>query len=359
MKRIAQPVYFTFMAVLGLVLLASCSSPTATPSPIEITPTFTATTTPTPDITSTADASYQATLNFNETQNAAHIATSEAELTATSQARLPNSTPTRPLTATLTLVTPPPPETSLISQSLTSPDGQWIAEASFEFLEGDAGFRVRLVVRRIDQSVEWVPVDYTQEGLGYIYPAIRYWSPDSRHFYYFNMPTPDGCGDFYPEEDQWVGLDVTDGLLSTLPLPPGRGHTISPDGGTMIYATSIPPFELRFREIQSGIEKSLPLPPSSEPKQEVQAGGWIWSPDGSSVALSVAYGDSCGDWTKLSFSVVRVDDLTNPTLVPLVERNAKLIRLLAWETPDRILVKDWNGYSWWMDSRNGQEAPAP
>jgi len=267
--------------------------------------------------------------------------------------------PTPPPTASMALVTPPPQEATVTSQTLTSPDGQWIAEASFEFLEDGAGFRVRLVVYSVDQSVEWIPVDYTQEGVGYIYPAIRYWSPDSQSFYYFNMPTPDGCGDFYPEEDVWMALDVNDGSLAPFPLPPGRGHTISPDGGTMIYATSVSPFELRFRDTLSGAERSLPLPFSSNPQKEVQAGGWVWSPDGSSVALSIAYGDSCGDPTGLSFSVVRIDNINNPTLVPLIEGSSKLIRLVDWETPGRILVKDWNGYSWWMDSRDGQKAPAP
>lgn len=47
MNRTAQPVYFAFMAVLGLVLLGSCSSPTATPTPTAISPTLTATISPT------------------------------------------------------------------------------------------------------------------------------------------------------------------------------------------------------------------------------------------------------------------------------------------------------------------------
>ncbi|MCJ7569139.1 MAG: SH3 domain-containing protein [Anaerolineales bacterium] len=94
MNRTAQPVYFTFMAVLGLVLLGSCSSPTATPTPMAISPKLTATTTPTPDTTAVAEDSYQATLNFNKTQNAAYFATSAAMRTATSQARPPTATPT-------------------------------------------------------------------------------------------------------------------------------------------------------------------------------------------------------------------------------------------------------------------------
>jgi hypothetical protein len=59
-----------------------------------ISPTLTATTTPTPDTTAVAEASYQATLNINKTQNAAYFATSAAMMTATSQARPPTATPT-------------------------------------------------------------------------------------------------------------------------------------------------------------------------------------------------------------------------------------------------------------------------
>ncbi len=102
MNKTAQPVYYTFMAVLGLVLLASCSSPAATPTPMVISPTLTSTTTPTPDATAVAEANYQATLDFNTTQNAAYFATSAAMRTATSQARPPTATPTRRPTASPT-----------------------------------------------------------------------------------------------------------------------------------------------------------------------------------------------------------------------------------------------------------------
>jgi len=96
--------HFTFIAVLGLVLLGSCSSPTATPTPtsLAISPTLTATTTPTPDLTAVAEATHQAELDINKTQNAAYYATSVAKRTATSQARPPTATPTRGPTATPT-----------------------------------------------------------------------------------------------------------------------------------------------------------------------------------------------------------------------------------------------------------------
>ena len=98
MNRTVQSVYFTFMAVLGLVLLGSCSSPTATPTSVAISPTLTATTTPTPDTTAVAEATYQAMLDINKTQNAAYFATSAAMQTA----RPPTLTPTRRPTTTPT-----------------------------------------------------------------------------------------------------------------------------------------------------------------------------------------------------------------------------------------------------------------
>jgi hypothetical protein len=246
----------------------------------------------------------------------------------------------------------------VVSRHITSPNGEWDAESSFEFLEGGASFRVKLVVRKEDGSLEWTPVDYTQDGIGYVSPVPRWWSPDSRTFYYFNMWNPDGCGDFYPLEDTWAAINVDDGSTSTLSLPEGRGVTISPDGRTMIYATTSPPYGLVFSDRVDSTEQFLALPPPADEVFDVQAGGAVWSPDGSSLALSVAYGDSCKDDPQ-SFSVLRIDNPLHPSLFPLVHGNTDLIRLLRWDSSNLILVRDWNGYSWWMDSHTGATTEAP
>ena len=280
----------------------------------------------------------------------------EAPIIAPSETHPPPAPP--PATETPSLITPQPTQASLTRQVLASPDGEWNAEASFEFLDGGASFRVRLVVRKIDGSVEWAPVDYTQTGIGYTYPALRWWAPDSRTFYYFNMATPDGCGDFYPIEDEWVALDVVDGSQSPFPLPEGRGHTVSPDGRTMIYASAGSPYRLVLRDLRTGTERFLPLPPPDDQNQEVQAGGAVWSPDGLSFALSVAYGDSCAE-RPLHFSVLRVDRLSDPSFLPLVQGSRKLLRLIRWDPSGPILVKDWDNYSWWIDSHTGESVPAP
>jgi hypothetical protein len=66
--------------------------------PLGISPILTATTTPTPDTTAVAEATYQAMLDINKTQNAAYFATSAAMQTA----RPPTATPTRRPAATPT-----------------------------------------------------------------------------------------------------------------------------------------------------------------------------------------------------------------------------------------------------------------
>jgi hypothetical protein len=104
-----------------------------------------------------------------------------------------------------------------------------------------------------------VPVDYTQRGIGYTFPALRHWSPDNRHFYFFNKPVGESCGvSYYSEENEWVALNVDDGSLASFPLPAGLEHTVSPDGRIMIYATNTPPYGLRFRDIQARTEDFLP-----------------------------------------------------------------------------------------------------
>jgi hypothetical protein len=100
MKRSSQLMCLTIMAVLGLLILASCSNATeaAISTPMAISPTLTTTKTPTPDQTAAAEAHFQATLDSNKTQNAAYFATSEAMKTS----RPPTMTPTRRPVATPT-----------------------------------------------------------------------------------------------------------------------------------------------------------------------------------------------------------------------------------------------------------------
>ena len=94
------------MTVLVMLLLASCStSPSiGAPTLVQIPPTRAASSTPTPDTTAQAEATEQAQRILNMTQNASHLATGAAMMTASSEARPPTTTPTNPPTSMPTAV---------------------------------------------------------------------------------------------------------------------------------------------------------------------------------------------------------------------------------------------------------------
>ncbi|MGW8226516.1 MAG: SH3 domain-containing protein [Anaerolineales bacterium] len=96
MNRTSHPALFTLIAVLGLVLMVSCNDPTApsTPTSDLISPTLIESTTHTPDSAAVAESNFQATLNSNQTQNAAYFATSAAMKTARPPTVTPSPRPT-------------------------------------------------------------------------------------------------------------------------------------------------------------------------------------------------------------------------------------------------------------------------
>jgi hypothetical protein len=92
MDRTAHPIFLTLIAVLALVTLVSCNDPTATSE--SISPTLIKTRTHTPDAAAAAESNFQATLNSNQTQNAAYFATSAAMKTARPPTVTPSPRPT-------------------------------------------------------------------------------------------------------------------------------------------------------------------------------------------------------------------------------------------------------------------------
>src|SRR3989304_400626 len=123
--------------------------------------------------------------------------------------RHPNPPPTP------SLITPAPTPSAMTAQSMASPDNDWRATASFENLQD--GFRVRLLVTAHDGTA-WSPIDIAGDGVGYTYPSLKYWSPDSRYFFFAERVAGGSC-DFFPIEDHWKRLDVRTGKLDDYPLP--------------------------------------------------------------------------------------------------------------------------------------------
>jgi len=255
------------------------------------------------------------------------------------------------------LITPPPTLEELRTQSKLSPDGQWIALSKFEQPPGEQDYHILFQVARIDGSVSWTLVDEWSRGLGYTYPWLLSWSENSQHFYFTEVQVPDGCGSPFKRNSEIRRVDVRDGQVTDVPVPAGYEHTISPDETTIAYISLEEPLQLVIHNIQNATEQKVLLPIQASEAGKAEAGNIVWSPDGIALVLIIANGPLCQEVTP-TFSVMRIDVATlTPTI--LVSSDHRLLRVQEWSNDGRILLKDWDNYSWWIDATTGELVSAP
>ena len=260
-------------------------------------------------------------------------------------------------TSTLNLKTPAPtvdPSYSLHVEAIESPNHEWIAQRIFE-QEIPKGFHVQFTVSRKDGTKMWTIMDYRGDGVGYTYAQLHQWSNDSQYFYFTGDRVAGGGCDFFPVDSKWQKLNVATGQVTDFPLPLGRGHAISPDESTIAYTSPDTPLHISLYDIQSGQEQKvlLPIDPNLE---AAQAGDVLWTLDGNAVILSMATGD-CNSPT-LNFYLMRVD-INTMNITELVGKSKDLVRPAQLEPPNHLLIRDWNGYTWWVDATNGVPTTAP
>ena len=261
-------------------------------------------------------------------------------------------------TPTLNLKTPAPtvdPSHSLQVEAIESPNQEWIAQTTLE-QEIYEEYHVQFTVSRKDGTKTWTIMDYWGDGVGYTYAQLHRWSNDSEYFYFTGDRVAGGGCDFFPVDSKWQRLDVNTGQVTDFLIPLGRGHAISPDESTIAYASPDTPLHIALYDIHSRQEQKvlLPINPNLE---TAQAGNLLWTPDGKAVILSIASGDGCHSST-LHFYLLRVD-LNLLEITELVGKSKDLLRLLRLEPTNHLLIRDWNGYTWWIDATNGEPIPAP
>ena len=272
------------------------------------------------------------------------VASPTATLVAPTPTRA--ATATRPSTANATV-----PNTW---QSI-SPDDQWIAEGGMEgpFLEGDQEkYRTRLTVRRVNGQVTWPVIDQVANyGLGYTVPAPLHWSADGQSLYITNQPVPNGCALFVNGSDL-LRVDLATGHVAELVPAVGSSLALSPDETQLAYVGWGADTELNVQPLAGGDRVRVPL---ASGRDAVQAGNLVWSPDGKSLLLTVAF-NPCeeGRWTQ---SIVRVD-LAPVSQKVLVDRDARRLDTVSWSDPTRARLRDAAGNDWWLDVTTGEVTPA-
>jgi hypothetical protein len=272
-----------------------------------------------------------------------------AQITATPPATANSEThtaapasPTPPSAATITPTLTPDPSTPAESTATPklaapdiyewvsdSPDGQWRAEGLTIFpRDGSDEYYTRLTVARVGGPEAWTVVDGWQPtGLGWTSPAPLRWAADGRAFYFTNLPHPDGCAMLVNGSDL-LRLDLLTGEVEELLPSISLWLALSPDEGRVAYV-AYGERGLVIRDLATGAEQDIAL---GLGRGFNQAGGIVWSPDGSRLALTIAHEPCSESWTH---SIVVVD-LDTGRLTTLLDKDPRQYVSEAWLEADRL-----------------------
>jgi hypothetical protein len=273
--------------------------------------------------------------------------------TATPVAEL---TPTTTAMPAPTVETPTPMATatpiSVRTWSSISPDGKWIAQRVMEgpFLAGDEEkYHYQLKVVNTNRTIGWTAVDDTSQfGLGYTTPQPFHWSKDGRYLYFTNEPVPDGCAVFVNGSDL-QRVDLETGRVKEMLAPGAWWLSLSPDEEQLAYIYwNGKALEIVIRNLATEAERRTKLEGAGD---DSQAGGIVWSPDGKAFVLTVAT-HPC-DPENWIHSIVWVDRVTLSQKV-LIHEDKRLFSIVEWSQPGKVLLKDKDGNSRWMDVVTGQ-----
>jgi hypothetical protein len=278
-----------------------------------------------------------------------HTATASPSPSLTPPVQTETPRPTRTPTETpYPTTTPDLAEMNFQSYQSYSPDGNWVAEglvASSRSIECCPDYYTRLVVSRVDGSTQYVVVDkWEKSGLGYTTPRPFHWSSDGSYFYYTNQPVVEGCGIFVNGADLYK-VDLRDGAITeVMPYLWGSWLSLSPDESTLAHVRSI---DLVMRDLATGEEREVNLG-----LEHNYAGHIVWSPDGHSVALTLAR-DSCfrGDWADAT--TIMIVDSNTLEISTLIEADERKFITIEWPQPDEILLRDESDRMWILNPVTG------
>lgn len=275
------------------------------------------------------------------------IPTRTASLTPT---RTPIPSPTPNLAATVVGIQQP-----RLYASYPSPDGIWRVDIIiYDCVKTFGGYeaggyenaydQLRLInVATGEDKLADEQLQYCG-GVGAFGLEGRFWSPNSRYFYYTDSREgiPDGDGSYWVPD--FIRLDVTN--LNKVYL--GFGPP-SPDG-TKIVAIQCTRSELVVWNIDGGEIARLPAYTS-----DILIGPIVWSPD--SRRLVYIQIESCCPASGKSYLILV--DLTKPEQRLLLESEMPTFGSTSWEVAGELSLYDENGKEWRYDLLTQELTPMP
>ena len=234
--------------------------------------------------------------------------------------------------------TPDLSNTDITTQTLASPDGEWLAEVILAWPKPSntprqSEYYQQLSIRRADGSARFEPIRlWSPAGLGYTYPVLQQWSANGESVYFATQGVPDGCGVFTGPAD----LRRFDTATNTVTQITGYGGwpTLSPDETQVAFFTrdGLVIMDLATR-LQRRTERQTDL---SAPMGEI-----AWSPDGTSIAYTIAHNPCVGGWTEsTSIVVVEVGTVDEDRIeeTVLVEQSEQRWITDGWVDDETILL---------------------
>lgn len=222
-----------------------------------------------------------------------------------------------------------------------SPDEQWAAQLWTATRPDTGQVYTQFKVFKSGGSVEWVVIDkWTEDGLGFPWPAVAHWSHDGRSMYVADYAFGDGCPVFH-SISAVREIDLETGQVTDIIPYAGSALAFSSDETQLAYGT------FTVRDLITGLERYIPI----EPTSLSDVGEIVWSPDGRAVMLTVLASELCAN--ELRFSIVRVeaDTLAQTTLV---NADARQFFVVEWPASNRVVLRDKDGTTWWMDATTGE-----
>jgi hypothetical protein len=194
--------------------------------------------------------------------------------------------------------------------------------------------------------------EWSEGGLGYAIPALLGWSADGKYLYFYDSHIPDGCqppGGFQQNVRQ---VNLTNGIIISIPITLTGGIVLSPSTTKLAYYDH-QSVKVGIYNIETEIEQRIPF----ELPQGIEywyAGNFTWSPDEQNVLFIIQYGNPC---VPTGESLRRVN-LAHNQIVTLLERENQTISIIEWKDINHVLISI-DGKEYWLDPMSGEVILAP
>jgi dipeptidyl aminopeptidase/acylaminoacyl peptidase len=231
---------------------------------------------------------------------------------------------------------------------VSSPDGKWLVERTVAFAKEDQPssednvwrtFYVKMVVRSADGRFLWNIVDrWERETVDTAVPYPQWWSRDGRYLYY-TYRLGGMCSPFQYTGSGLYRLNLEQGAVDEI-LPGGiRALFLSPDEQMIAWTWM---GEIHLYDLVSGQERSAVIMPPVAPARI------IWSPDGQTMALTLAH-NACDRVDEADSTSILLVDVQTLAAQQVLWQDSR--RLVAWEWPESgwLILRDPQGRRWLMD----------